>query len=89
MESEQHRKNTDQLTYRTTSKKLCYWCLTPGCLIKRGHSLLKKQKLNREELDWITIHMCAAYGEKLEAQIKDRNKTEEKIKVQEQVASNS
>ena len=30
MESEQHRKNTDQLTYRTISKKLCYWCLTPG-----------------------------------------------------------
>ena len=84
MGSKQHRRNTEQLTYQTTSKKLCYWCLTASCLVKRGSSLPQYKSLPRVELDGITISMCAAYREKLEAQVKE---TIEKTQVQEQVAS--
>ena len=69
MEYEQHKKNTAQLTYQTTSKKLCYWSLTPGCLMERVRRIpkteMKKQKLNREELDRRTMHMCAVYRKKM------------------------
>ena len=26
MESTHHKRNTDEMTYQTTSNKLCYWC---------------------------------------------------------------
>ena len=91
MESKQHKKNTDQLTYQTTSKRLCYWCITPGCLIKRIISIprteMKEQKLNREELDQRTMHKCKVYRKKMKAQNQIK-KSEEKTPAQEQVESN-
>ena len=59
MGSKQHRRNTEQLTYQTTSKKLCYWCLTASCLAVRTRSLPKNKNLPRVELDGMTMSMCA------------------------------
>ena len=75
LKSEQHKRNTDKLTYQTTSGRLCYWCLTPSCFIKRINSIpsdgMERKPKNRDDLDWVTMHMCAIYREKREAQIKE------------------
>ena len=35
LKSDQHRRNIDKLTFQTTSRRLCYWCLNTGCFNNR------------------------------------------------------
>ena len=76
MGSAKHRRNTNEMTFRTTSNKLCYWCLTEKCLcVRTYHSDPKNKGLPRDELDRRTMNRCAVYNRKqLEAYIKETEK---------------
>ena len=60
MGSTKHRRKTNEMTFRTTSNKLCYWCLTEECLhVRTYHSSPENKGLPRDELDRRTMNRCA------------------------------
>ena len=73
MGSTKHKRKTNEMTFQTTSNKLCYWCLTEECLhVRTYHSSPENKGLPRDELDRRTMNRCEVYNRKqLEAYIKE------------------
>ena len=83
MRSKEHKKKTNEMTFETTSNKLCYWCLTEECLHARTfHSSPKNKGLHIKELDKRTngqMNICTVYNRKrLEAYTSARIKETER-----------
>ena len=57
MESNEHRKNVNEMTYMTTSDHVCYWCLTEECLhVRRFHTNPEYTRIQRRKLDSKTMN---------------------------------
>ena len=70
-ESAEHRKRVDGMTFRTSSDRVCYWCLSEECLhARRYHTTPKNAGLDREKLERQTIHTCPMYNRKIEQALK-------------------
>ena len=90
LKSEQHKRDVDKLTYHTTSGRLCCWCLTTGCFNKRISSIPKNEKpSNRDDVDHLTMYMCATYRKKREDQFKEKTDSEERKKLKKQEERNN
>ena len=70
-ESAEHRKRVDELTFQTSSDRVCYWCLSEECLhARRYHTTPKNAGLEREKLERQTIHTCPTYNRKIQHSLK-------------------
>ena len=45
--STQHKENCDKVTFRTTSGRICYWCISTKCFNKRVPPMIKMQQARR------------------------------------------
>ena len=67
-----HAEKVDKATYKTSSSRLCYWCVEEECLKgrmrkwykeKRNEAKTKEYATFRHQMDKLTNFMCPKYTE--------------------------